>query len=71
MVHGGSRSVGQKLQEEAAELTHARENLTSAEVEHEIGDLLFNLVNLARFMHVDPEQALRKTNGRFRRVDRW
>jgi ATP diphosphatase len=29
--------------------------------------LLFALVNVARFLKVDPEQALRKTNGRFRR----
>jgi uncharacterized protein YabN with tetrapyrrole methylase and pyrophosphatase domain len=35
-------------------------------VEHEIGDLFFTLVNLARFLKVDPEQSLRKTNKRFR-----
>ena len=32
----------------------------------EIGDLFFVLVNLARFLKVDPEQALRKTNRKFR-----
>ena len=52
-----------KLQEEAVELTEAK---TPGEMEHEIGDMLFNLVNLARHLHVDPEQALRKTNARFR-----
>ena len=31
-----------------------------------MGDLLFVLVNLARFVKVDPEQALRKTNRQFR-----
>jgi len=36
-------------------------------VEDELGDLLFVLVNLARFVKVDPEQALRKTNAKFRR----
>ena len=36
-------------------------------MEDEIGDLLFVLVNLARFVKVDPEQALRKTNAKFRR----
>ena len=38
------------------------------EVEGEIGDLLFVIVNLARFLKVDPEQALRKTNRKFRRA---
>jgi MazG family protein len=55
-----------KLQEEAAELAEARESLTAEEVEHELGDMLFTLANLARFLHIDPEQALRKTNSRFR-----
>ena len=31
-----------------------------------MGDLFFVLVNLARFLKVDPEQALRKTNAKFR-----
>lgn len=55
-----------KLQEEAAELAQARETAEHAHIEHEIGDLLFTLVNLARFLKVDPEQALRKTTARFR-----
>ena len=52
-----------KLQEEAAELAEAR---APADVEHELGDMLFNVVNLARYLKVDPEQALRKANARFR-----
>jgi MazG family protein len=52
-----------KLDEERAELAAAA---TAAEREHEIGDLLFVIVNLARFMKVDPEQALRRSNARFR-----
>jgi MazG family protein len=59
--------VVQKLQEEAAELAEAQAASDQAHIEHEIGDLLFNLVNLARYLGVDPEQALRKTNARFRR----
>lgn len=59
--------VLEKLQEEAAELVEARENASDEEIEHEIGDLLFTVVNLARFLKVDPEQALRKANARFRR----
>ena len=53
-----------KLREELSELRAAREH---AEVEDEVGDLLFVLVNVARFLKVDPEQALRKTNAKFRR----
>jgi MazG family protein len=59
--------VVEKLTEEAAELASARESSDKEHVEHEIGDLLFTLVNLARFLKVDPEQALRKTNARFRK----
>jgi MazG family protein len=56
-----------KLQEEAAELARAQESGDREHIEHELGDLLFTVVNLARFLKVDPEQALRKTNSRFRR----
>ena len=59
--------VLEKLQEEAAELAEARAGAGREEIEHEVGDLLFTVVNLARFLKVDPEQALRKTNARFRR----
>jgi len=56
-----------KLQEEAQELARAQASADQEHIEAEIGDLLFTLVNLARFVKVDPEQALRKTNARFRR----
>ncbi|MBV8895049.1 MAG: nucleoside triphosphate pyrophosphohydrolase [Acidobacteriaceae bacterium] len=56
-----------KLHEELAELAQARVQGSHAELEDELGDLLFVLVNLARFLKVDPEQALRKTNAKFRR----
>jgi len=59
--------VMEKLQEEAAELVSAKETETQEHIEHELGDVLFTIVNLARFLKVDPEQALRKTNGRFRK----
>ncbi len=58
--------VVEKLQEEAAELAAARASHDQAHIEHEVGDLLFTVVNLARFLKVDPEQALRKTSARFR-----
>jgi MazG family protein len=56
--------VFEKLDEELDEL---REAGTHGEIENEIGDLLFVIVNIARFMKVDPEQALRRTNAKFRR----
>jgi MazG family protein len=56
-----------KLDEELRELAEARDVGTPEEIESEIGDLLFVLVNLARFHKVDPEQALRRTNAKFRK----
>jgi len=59
--------VIEKLHEELAELDEARRNAAQHDLEDEIGDLLFVLVNLARFVKVDPEQALRGTNAKFRK----
>ncbi len=59
--------VLEKLDEELDELARARESASQPEIEGEIGDMLFVLVNLARFLKVDPEQALRKTNAKFRK----
>jgi MazG family protein len=55
-----------KLHEELAEFHAARQAASHTELEDELGDMLFVLVNLARFVNVDPEQALRKTNAKFR-----
>ncbi len=55
-------SVLEKLVEEAREVSHAQ---TPQEREAEIGDLLFVTVNLARWLGVDAESALRATNERF------
>lgn len=59
--------VFDKLREELDELDSARTQRDAGAIEGEIGDLLFVLVNIARFLKVDPEQALRKTNAKFRR----
>lgn len=56
--------VYEKLQEELAELQAAA---TPAERQAELGDLLFVLVNLARWLDVEAESALREANGRFAR----
>ena len=58
--------VIEKLHEELGEFEQARERGAAEEIEAELGDLLFVLVNLARFVKVDPEQALRRTNAKFR-----
>jgi nucleoside triphosphate diphosphatase len=40
-------------------------------MEEEVGDLFFVLVNIARYLSLDPESALRKTNRKFRRRFKW
>lgn len=54
-----------KLTEEVEEFRAAVNNNDPANIEEEIGDILFTLVNIARFMQVNPEDALRKTIGKF------
>ena len=56
-----------KLHEELREFEEARLGGEHEKLEDELGDMLFVLVNLARFVKVDPEQALRRTNAKFRR----
>lgn len=59
----GSRA---KVTEELGELDEAATQGTAAEIEHELGDVLFAIVNYARHLGVDPERALQKTSDRFR-----
>jgi MazG family protein len=62
-----AEAVLDKLDEELRELAEARAAGAAREdIEGEVGDLLFVIVNLARFLKVDPEQALRRTNRKFR-----
>jgi len=60
-----AREVLQKVEEEFGELRAAMEGQAPERVEAELGDLLFALVNLGRFLAVNPEEALRKTIARF------
>lgn len=60
-------AVLEKLDEEMGELAAARAANDAANVEEEIGDILFVLANLARKLGVDPEVALRGANAKFER----
>jgi len=57
----------EKIEEEAAELKGALASAKREEKEEELGDLLFAVVNLARFLQIDPEIALKKANHKFSR----
>ncbi|MBI5599394.1 MAG: nucleoside triphosphate pyrophosphohydrolase [Deltaproteobacteria bacterium] len=54
-----------KVDEELAEFKEALSSKDGKRTEEELGDLLFTLVNLSRFVEVNPEEALRKTIGKF------
>ena len=57
--------VFEKMNEEAGELRQALSAKDAKRTEEEMGDFLFAAVNLARFLHVDPEIALKKANAKF------
>jgi MazG family protein len=58
----------EKVEEECREIeAEVQAGAAPEAVEGEVGDLLFTVVNLARHLKVDPELALRRTNGKFRR----
>jgi len=57
--------VLQKLSEELSEFEAALDNNNQVEIEEELGDLFFTLVNLSRFVKVDSETALSKTTNKF------
>ncbi|HRO42223.1 MAG TPA: nucleoside triphosphate pyrophosphohydrolase [Flavipsychrobacter sp.] len=57
--------VKEKVEEELNELHEAIESGKPDKIEDEFGDVLFALVNYARFIKVDPENALERTNKKF------
>ena len=74
-LEGPLAKVREELGELEAEVARtgepSPETEPDAKVAHELGDLLFTVVNLARRLNVDPELALRATNTRFvERVER-
>ncbi len=61
-----AEQVWEKVQEEIAELTEEVKNNSAKErKEDEFGDVFFALINYARFIDVNPEDALEKTNKKF------
>jgi len=55
-----------KIEEELAELREAIASKNEEEQAAELGDLLFAVVNASRFIHADPEEALTRTNKKFK-----
>ena len=60
-----TQGVRAKISEELAELSAAECNASQQEIIEELGDVLFAIVNLARHLNVDPEQALVQANSKF------
>jgi tetrapyrrole methylase family protein/MazG family protein len=61
----GPKPVFAKVREEVDELRQSLDKRSKIEIEHEMGDLFFALVNLARHLRINPENALSRTNKRF------
>lgn len=57
--------VWEKVQEELSELNEEIKNNNQEKIEKEFGDVLFSMINYARFIGVNPENALEKTNKKF------
>ena len=60
------QDVWKKVEEEMEELQQAESSGDAVHTEEEFGDLLFSLINYARFLNIDPETALEKTNQKFK-----
>ena len=66
--------IFEKIEEERREIVSAmgaRKNSSCARIEEEAGDLLFAAVNVARFLDVNPEIALKKANRKFKERISW
>ncbi|MEO7308756.1 MAG: nucleoside triphosphate pyrophosphohydrolase [Chitinophagaceae bacterium] len=63
--------VWEKVEEEIQELKEAIQSGSQAAMEDEMGDVLFSLVNYARFINVDPDTSLENTNRKFIRRFRF
>ena len=61
--------VWDKVEEEKAELFEAIASGNKDNMEDELGDVFFSLINYARFLQIDAENALERTNKKF--IDRF
>ncbi len=59
------QQVFEKLKEELEELQHEVSEDNKLQIEAEFGDVLFSMINYARFLNIDPENALERTNKKF------
>ena len=59
------QQVFEKLKEELEELQHEVDANNSEKMEQEFGDVLFSMINYARFLKINPENALERTNKKF------
>lgn len=60
--------VWEKVEEELSEFrAESQQGVDKGKLEDEFGDILFSLINYARFIHIDPETALEKVNQKFKR----
>tara|TARA_B110000008_G_scaffold260997_1_gene282041 strand:+ start:444 stop:1220 length:777 start_codon:yes stop_codon:yes gene_type:complete len=66
-----SKDVWKKIDEEIEELKTAEKDGDIKQIEGELGDAIFSLVNLARFLNISAENALRKTNDKFKNRFRY
>lgn len=62
-----AKEVWEKVREELGELAEASAEGDKKMIEEEFGDVLFSLVNLSRFLHIEPETSLTLANHKFRR----
>lgn len=69
------RKVGDTIRPQTEGIAGSRKSRISEEIsgklEEEVGDLFFVLVNIARYLSLDPESALRKANRKFKRRFQW
>jgi MazG family protein len=72
-----AEGILEKIREEVDEIRAALASVPAKgankdfEVEHEVGDLFFTVVNLARFVSADPERALKSANRKFKQRFQW
>lgn len=59
------QQVWEKVQEELGELQNEVKNGNQEKINQEFGDVLFSMINYARFLNVNPEDALEQTNKKF------